>query len=138
MNTNNLSVSRFVRDGKKKIDPSKEGADGSGRVVAFVSADSVESVRREGLAALDLRSSIEQFVDQMETARAVYADPILRRFLDLPDEVFDAEVDIMQRAAAEQGDTVREAMRQWAELATRRNRRLQPSVEGFTNRGGAA
>lgn len=107
-------------------------------MVEFVSADAVESVRREGVAALDLRSSIEQSVDQMETARAVYADPILRRFLDLPDEVFDNEADIMRRAAAEQGDTVRKAMRQWAELTTKRNRRLQPSVEGFTKRGGAA
>ncbi len=108
------------------------------KVVEFVSADAVESIRREGVAALDLKSLIEEFLHQMETVRAVYSDPALRRFLDLPDEVFDAEADILRRAAYAQSGIFCDALRRWTELVTKRNKYAQVTSKAFVKGGGAA
>lgn len=107
-------------------------------MVEFVSADALESVRREGVAALDLKTVIEQFLRQMETVRAVYSDPALRRFLDLPDEVFDAEADILRRAADAQSGIFCDALRRWTVLVTKRNKYAQATIKAFVKGGGAA
>lgn len=101
------------------------------KVVELVPEAALEAARAEGIAAASLSTELERFINDLETARMVYQDPVLRPFLDLSDEAVESEFEAMRRAMKQLDKTVQDAIGTWFELQRRRRPRAVFQIREF-------